>query len=981
MSITTLTLLSQIEPISIEKVVNRENRYDYYREENRINYKLGNSGEIYLLPDNKLVYTLTGNYRLVDLSPTGKYIIFIEGNSRTYHLVETSLRKEISIFKPNGEIIKNLERASFSQTEKFIIFPDDNDYGYQTSMVFDLQTGLNKEKIKLAKVKQPFLYNDKFAICDNRIDIDFHYERNRKIPFYVYDIDKDTLSFEITGDIKFYSNNEKLIVTTTSVYDVLKRSIILNQSIDKFSDNLNFGFSKGSIFDLSTGKLFYDFGNFYIIESISDTKIVTTYQGIETHIFELERIKVYSNYKSEIQIEFSQIKPKDEFETQIEFNNRYVAEKNNIMTKYENIYSENNKLLVKKIKESYTQIELKIDVIGQYDPERQEFPITINEKTIAVKIPLSEARSFKENCKNAKVTATKQLDEVGNNFNIFNIKIAHPQTGSIYAFGEQKKALFIEEDSGGNSAESGVPKLEIIAKLVEPSGNNLIDGNENSYIEVSLKNSGNGSAKDVRINMEGNSAEGIKFDKAQKITGIAPGQNQNVKMNIEADRALKDGSVEFNINVTEWKGFNPNPIKLIVNTQEFKKPNLVYIESGIKELMGNSNNIIENNEIIEVSALIQNKGQGVSDETQVLFAINDPNIITTTPAKLNQKIGSINPGESKTITFAFTVNNEYNGDNSLPIDVLLSERFNSYGGKFPIRLDLKKVSLATQNIKIEGEYSKDKVISEASLTSDIDKNIPEDSLKNNQRYALIIGNENYSKYQTGLNSESNVDFAVNDALAFSKYAEKTIGVPKENITLLIDATSSKMKSEIERICKIATYSNGQAEILFYYAGHGLPDEITKEGYVIPVDVTGSNVKDGIMLTKLYQQLTESPVKKVTIFLDACFSGGGRNAGLFAARGVKVKPKEELIKGNLVVFSASSGDQTSLPYKEKAHGMFTYFLLKKIQETKGNINYKDLAEYIKSEVQLNSVKINSKDQNPEILFNPQIEGEWENWNLK
>ena len=190
-----------------------------------------------------------------------------------------------------------------------------------------------------------------------------------------------------------------------------------------------------------------------------------------------------------------------------------------------------------------------------------------------------------------------------------------------------------------------------------------------------------------------------------------------------------------------------------------------------------------------------------------------------------------------------------------------------------------------------------------------------------------------------------------------------------------------MKSEIEKICKIAEYSNGEAEIIFFYAGHGFPDEKTKEGYIIPVDITGVNVKEGILLTKLYQQLTKNPVNRVTVFLDACFSGGGRNAGLLAARGIKIKPKEGLIEGNLVVFSASSGDQTSLPYKDKAHGMFTYFLLKKIQETKGNINYKDLADFIKKEVQLNSVKINSKDQNPDVLYNPQIEGQWENWNFK
>lgn len=272
-------------------------------------------------------------------------------------------------------------------------------------------------------------------------------------------------------------------------------------------------------------------------------------------------------------------------------------------------------------------------------PEREEFPITINGTTMSIKIPLDEARTFKPNVASAKVTASKQLNVTGTEYTVFNIKIAHPITGSIYPFGEQHAPLYLDE-STVKTAEAGVPVLGLSAKLIEPSGNNLIDGNETAQIELTIANSGNGIAKDIRINMSAENAVGLKFEQAQKLTGIAPGQDQKVILPIEANRDLVSGSVTFKINVTEWKGFNPAPIEFTVNTQEFKKPKLVYIESGIKELMGNGNNIIENNEIIEVSALIQNTGQGTAEETDVFFKIKDPNIITTTPAKLNQRSNS-----------------------------------------------------------------------------------------------------------------------------------------------------------------------------------------------------------------------------------------------------------------------------------------------------------------------------------------------------
>jgi len=159
------------------------------------------------------------------------------------------------------------------------------------------------------------------------------------------------------------------------------------------------------------------------------------------------------------------------------------------------------------------------------------------------------------------------------------------------------------------------------------------------------------------------------------------------------------------------------------------------------------------------------------------------------------------------------------------------------------------------------------------MTSDVDINIPLNNSMDKNKYALVIGNEDYTQYQGGLSSESNVDYAKADAITFSKYCIKTLGVPKENMVLLTDAISSQMRREIEKLMKLAMYSEGEAEIIFYYAGHGFPDEQSKESYLMPVDISGAEVTSGIKLSDLYSKLTKYPTKKVTVFLDACFSGG------------------------------------------------------------------------------------------------------------
>lgn len=265
--------------------------------------------------------------------------------------------------------------------------------------------------------------------------------------------------------------------------------------------------------------------------------------------------------------------------------------------------------------------------------------------------------------------------------------------------------------------------------------------------------------------------------------------------------------------------------------------------------------------------------------------------------------------------------------------------------------------------------------------SDVDENIPQKcSLPNHNRYALIIGNEDYKSHQMGLSSESNVDFAVNDAASFRDYARGIFCIPNENIIYLTNARAVEMHRAIEKISLLIELSKGNAEVIFYFAGHGFPDEVTKEPYIMPVDVSGNDLRFAIKLKDLYEKLSEHPHARLTVFLDACFSGGARNQGLLAARAVKVRPKDEALLGNLIVFSASSEQESSLPFKDQEHGMFTYHLLKKMKESNGNVTYGELSDYIVTEVARRSILINNKPQNPQVNISPQISEDWKNWGL-
>ena len=62
-------------------------------------------------------------------------------------------------------------------------------------------------------------------------------------------------------------------------------------------------------------------------------------------------------------------------------------------------------------------------------------------------------------------------------------------------------------------------------------------------------------------------------------------------------------------------------------------------------------------------------------------------------------------------------------------------------------------------------------------------------------------------------------------------------------------------------------------------------------------------------------------------------------------------------------------------------MFTYFLLKKLQQTQGEVSYRELSDYIVQEVKRNSIVKNGKSQTPVITPSAACSDEWQGWRLK
>ena len=101
----------------------------------------------------------------------------------------------------------------------------------------------------------------------------------------------------------------------------------------------------------------------------------------------------------------------------------------------------------------------------------------------------------------------------------------------------------------------------------------------------------------------------------------------------------------------------------------------------------------------------------------------------------------------------------------------------------------------------------------------------------------------------------------------------------------------------------------------------------------------------------------------------------------ATRAVAIAPKQAAPKGNMFILSATSAQETAMPYKEKAHGMFTYFLLKKLRESKGNCTLEELSDYVISNVRLESNRINQKQQTPTVNRSGSLIDGWKKEKLR
>ncbi|MBN2662938.1 MAG: caspase family protein [Bacteroidales bacterium] len=544
-----------------------------------------------------------------------------------------------------------------------------------------------------------------------------------------------------------------------------------------------------------------------------------------------------------------------------------------------------------------------------------------------------------------------------------------------------------------SNANGMPPDLRAKLSFDDYNGNNILEALETATITMIISNVGKGVAENLYITINDDITDNnlIINDKIL-ISKLYPYQTDTFQIQISSKLGIQTNTHNLTISVSEKNGFEMQPVLLTMPTIEYQKPNLkliglTIIETGDDVYIKNYDGKVEKGERVKVKLSIQNIGNNLAQNTTIDISTTNDDILLFNNSS---DIGDIKIGEVKEYEFILMPNNKVSVTGNLPLFFTAEVKYGQGSisqTQLPIAFDQKPPE--PEYVTINPDYSTFNnqaafVFSnnqKYSINDDlsIDTEVPKNPVKRNS-YALIIGNANYSGNGSDV---SDLHYTLNDARIFKKYVVNVLGVPDDNQHVYY-VENANYTSFIRNLSGFGTLiKNSDANDVFYvyYSGHGAQNQDSVP-YILPVDATMLMLdRLAVKMDDFYEFLIPPANKgKVIVFLDACFSGEKMSTN--AKVGLRRPPKTSNLQSNIIVFAASSGKEISQEYGSKSHGLYTYFLLKILQDTKGNITYGELADRIIEEVHLTSLNPQNGfvEQKPEVNSSTSLGTQWRTWNI-
>ena len=208
-----------------------------------------------------------------------------------------------------------------------------------------------------------------------------------------------------------------------------------------------------------------------------------------------------------------------------------------------------------------------------------------------------------------------------------------------------------------------------------------------------------------------------------------------------------------------------------------------------------------------------------------------------------------------------------------------------------------------------------------------------DSVYLGNYYALIIGINNYKEW-------SPLKTAAKDAQALKQILIERYGFKKNMVVLRTnnEATRHRLISDLRNLAS----SLGQHDnLLIYYAGHGQLDDLTGDGYWVPVEGKLKTPSTWISHSTIKNILSSERVKgkNIVVIADSCYSGtllrGGPSLLSLTEKGYDNRLLKFAGRRSRQVIT-SGGLEPVADGGRDGHSLFAYYFLKALKENNRQI---------------------------------------------
>ena len=482
-------------------------------------------------------------------------------------------------------------------------------------------------------------------------------------------------------------------------------------------------------------------------------------------------------------------------------------------------------------------------------------------------------------------------------------------------------------------------------KIIDSSGDGVLDARENGSIQFAIFNDGQSPAQNIMVSLlQTNPVKSLMLGPPIILDTLKAGRIKFVNVDIKALLEVKTGESELELRLLSRDKIKlDEPYVFNINTKSMVPPKMIIADFAITNDF--NTRYIPKNETVNLTMRVQNVGEGDSEFVDV-------NI------KENRTFKT--PGFTGRVTLPRFSSGDYM-DIELPIKTLLDQFFINVELKdyldniYKQRIDLQTMRnyRSPMELTIQDLGSEDIVYYPDELGEiDVDRHIPL-SRKNPNGLAIVFGIEDYQDLRY-----PKLKYAGRDRDVMRKYFTQAFGLSdfqllpskpwqmeggptEEEYRIIFDPYDGDLRKRINSAVK---YSNiEEIDVFLYYRGYG--EWVNGQPLLIPKDakydrhVTKYPIED--LIRSLVKLSILNSIKTITLFMDVTYVNPEKSSG-----SVWDYPK---LPEKISILSASSNGETSQIYEDKKHSIFTYSLLKGFAGAADNgdnvINLDEITDYV------------------------------------